>query len=83
MLARLRRQEALDRAVARRLGDGQLVVVAAAHQAEVLGQRHQHRPGGGGARDQPAAASRLRATSGVDTICKAAIFILGASFRGG
>ena len=51
-------QEALDRAVARRLGDGQLVVVAPAHQAEVLGQRHQLRAGGGGARDQRARRRR-------------------------
>jgi hypothetical protein len=52
-------EETLDGPVAVGLGDGQLGVVAQAHQAEVLGQRHPLRAGLDRLRDEAAGGGQV------------------------
>ncbi len=59
MAARRLGEEGLDRPVAIGLGDAQLGVVAQAHQAEILGQRHPLRAGVGGLRDEAAGGGEV------------------------
>ena len=82
MLAGALRQRVPQGSVTGRLGDGQLVGVTVTHQAEILGQGDQFGTWAAAWAISDRAVARLACGSGVDTICRAATFMGGASDEG-